>query len=59
MVADVGKKITLSDGHTTRILKQDKKGLYVVQGGLKSYVEYHSHTNTYRTTGEWAHKEDN
>ena len=52
---DLGKKITLSDSHTKRVLKQDKKGLYVIKGGMKNYVTYHSYSETYKMTGEWDH----
>jgi hypothetical protein len=53
---DVGKKVTLSDGYSKRILKQDQKGLYVIKDSVRIYVEYHSTTGTYRATGEWGHK---
>jgi len=54
---DVGKKIVMADGHTTRILKQDKKGLYIIKGGIKNYVEFHVPTGLYHMTGTWDHKD--
>lgn len=55
--SDVGKKIVMADGHTTRILKQDNKGLYIIKGGIKNYVEFHFPTETYHMTGKWDHKD--
>ena len=55
-ISDVGKKVTLSDGHTNRVLNQDDKGFYVIKGGIKNYVEYHAYSGTYQMTGKWGHK---
>lgn len=51
----VGTKITLANGQT-RILKEDKKGLYVIMGGLRSYVYYMENYGKWATTGEWQHE---
>jgi hypothetical protein len=56
MNEDLGKRITLANGQT-RILKEDKKGLYVIMGGLKNYVYYMSNYNKYGMTGEWQHND--
>lgn len=51
----VGEQVTLSDGRTKRVLKEDQKGQYVIKGGIKNYVSIHYPTNTFRMTGEWDH----
>lgn len=52
---DVGKKITMLDGHTKRILKEDKKGLYIIKGCIKNYVTLNPLTGMYGMTGKWDH----